>query len=550
MASILLGENVPDLREALIRLLRRAGHEVSIAGTADDTLTAALAGPFDLVLMNPALPGSDGLDGLEVCRRLRAVAATARLPIMMLSVRQCPADVAAADAAGADDYLGKPFDNATLLARVATLVARGEPAPAADVDLGLLRAVREVMAASHLMQADEVAPTLDRALSRLGMGAVIFLIDHDQVVLRALPVRGREPSEPEPVHEGSLPGRAYMLVRPEPDPQRRGRLWVPLLDGTERFGVIRFEVPGAAGAYDVRWQQRCELIAEIVAHLIASKMSGGDILKVARRVEPMTVAAELMWQMLPPLTSSHQRLALSAIVQPCYDVGGEGYDYAVDGDTAWLVLLGAVGRGLGAAVAGAVALSAIRAARRAGGDLPEQVRAADEHLIEQCGGSRHARFVTGMLARFDLESGLVRYINAGSPLPVIFRDADLLGVVTGGARVPLGVRAEGEVRVGEKVLCRGDRMLLHTAGVTEARAADGSLFGAARLTRLAADCEQARLPAPETLRRLALAVAEHRGGPPSGDAAMVLVEWSPAAARRTVVGPPYPDSAGEAEAPS
>ncbi|MEU4560543.1 PP2C family protein-serine/threonine phosphatase [Actinoplanes sp. NPDC023936] len=415
-----------------------------------------------------------------------------------------------------------------------------------QVDLRLLQVLGEMTASSHLMQADQVAPKVDQALSRLGMNAMIYLIDHEQLLLNVLPVAGRQPPSPIPVDD-SVPGRSYMLVRPEPDPEHPGELWVPLLDGTERFGVIRFALPDNADPHDPGWQQRCELIAGLTAHLVQSKLFAGDILPGTRRTQPMTVAAELMWQMLPPLTSSHERLALTAIIEPCYDIGGDGYDYAVNGDTAWLVLLDAMGRGLTAAVACAVALSAIRATRRAGGGLIEQVRAADENLVEQFGPTGRARFVTGLLAKFDLETGLVRYINAGNPLPVILRDADLLGVVTGGARVPLGLRTPADMCVGEQQLQRGDRMLLHTDGVIEARATDGSPFGAARLTQLATDCEKARLPAPETLRRLSLAVAEHRGGPPSDDAAMVLVEWSPTAAKRTLVGPPVPATPGEGE---
>ena len=122
MAIILVGENIPDLRDVLTWLLHRDGHHVTTAGTADDTLTAARATPVDLLLMNPALPGADGLDGLQVCRRLRADPATTHLPIMMLSVRQYPAEIAAARTAGADDYLGKPFDNNDLLTRVTALL--------------------------------------------------------------------------------------------------------------------------------------------------------------------------------------------------------------------------------------------------------------------------------------------------------------------------------------------------------------------------------------------------------------------------------------------
>jgi serine phosphatase RsbU (regulator of sigma subunit) len=75
-------------------------------------------------------------------------------------------------------------------------------------------------------------------------------------------------------------------------------------------------------------------------------MPHGDTLPVARRSQPMTVAAEMMWQLLPQLTSSHERLALTAILQPCYDIGGDGFDYAVDGDVARLVIWDAMGRGL------------------------------------------------------------------------------------------------------------------------------------------------------------------------------------------------------------
>ena len=414
------------------------------------------------------------------------------------------------------------------------------------MDYRLLQVISEIMASSHLMQPDELAPTVDRALSRLDMAVTVFIVDHEQVGMRPLPVAGRVTPLPVQV-EGSVPGRAYTLVRPEPDPEHADRLWMPLIDGTERLGVALFELPEGTDPADPAWQQRCALLTALVAHLLTGKMPHGDTLPLAQRTGSMTVAAELMWRMLPPLTSSHERLALTAILQPCYDIGGDGYDYAVDGDTAWLVLLDAMGRGLSAGIACVVALSAIRAARRAGGDLVAQARAADEHLVEQFGPTGRTRFVTGLLAQFDLATGRLRYINAGSPLPMLLRDADPLGVLIDGKRPPLGLRKDFDVQVGEQVLQPGYRMLLHTDGVTEARSTDGSPFGAARLAELASQCQADGLPAPETLRRLARAVARHRAGDLTDDAAMVLVEWSPEAAKRTVPGPPFPAVLGEAE---
>ncbi len=414
-----------------------------------------------------------------------------------------------------------------------------------STELRWLQVLGEVLASSHLMQADELAPTVDAALSRLGMAATVFLVDYEQIMLRALPVPGRATPEPIPV-DASLPGRVFTLVKPEPDAERPGRLWTPLLNSTERLGVVQFALPDGVDPHDSAWQQRCELLAAMTAHLVTAKASHGDILHMARRSRPMSTAAELMWTVLPPLTSSHERLALTAILQPCYDIGGDGFDYAVDGDHARLIIWDAMGRGLSAAVAGAVAISAIRAARRAGADLVAQARAADADLTEQFGPTGRLRFVTALLMDLDLETGQLRYVNAGHPLPLLLRDQKVVSPLPAGRRMPLGISDAGD-GVGEAVLQHGDRLLLYTDGVTDARAHDGSQFGTERLVTLAEQGEQAGLPAPETLRRLALAITAHQAGPLGDDATLMLLHWSRVAAMRTVAGPPFPATPGEGD---
>jgi sigma-B regulation protein RsbU (phosphoserine phosphatase) len=254
----------------------------------------------------------------------------------------------------------------------------------------------------------------------------------------------------------------------------------------------------------------------------------GDFLAQIRRSRPMTTGAELLRQMLPPLTSACDRMVISAILEPCYDVGGDGFDYAIDGARARVVILDAVGHGLAASVACVVALAAIRAARRAGSDLEEQVRRADAALQEQFADGR---FVTGVLAELDLDAGTLRYVNAGHPAPLLLRTGRVVRDLGGGRRMPLGI--DDDIVVGEESLEAGDRLLLYTDGVTEARGADGSQFGVHRLIDLVERHAAARLPAPETLRRLGHVVTEHQGGSPADDATLVLAEWSPAAARRS-----------------
>jgi DNA-binding response OmpR family regulator len=120
MARILIAENVPDIQDVMLRILRRAGHDPQMSGDGNDALSHALDDPPDLLVMNPDLPG---LGGLDVCRRLRADPRTSTMPILMLSVHQYPAERNAAREAGADDYLGKPFTPDELMTRVRALLA-------------------------------------------------------------------------------------------------------------------------------------------------------------------------------------------------------------------------------------------------------------------------------------------------------------------------------------------------------------------------------------------------------------------------------------------
>ncbi|GAA4958874.1 PP2C family protein-serine/threonine phosphatase [Actinoplanes utahensis] len=372
-------------------------------------------------------------------------------------------------------------------------------------------ALRGILDRSHLWTPDDITPTVNAALAGLGIQVRIWLIDHEQVALRTLPDTGRI------LPVDSCPAFTLVSSRPEGD-----RLWVPMVDGTDRLGVIEF-LPAPPEV------ERCEMIAGLVGHLIGTIAERGDLIESTRRTRPMSPAAELLFRLLPPLTSSTDRLVTSAVLQPCYEVGGDGFDYAHDDTTAALLILDAVGHGLPAGLACAVALSAVRATRRAGGGLAEQARAADAALLEQFPDSR---FVTAVLAEVDLAGGRLRYLNAGHPAPLLLRDGTMMRELTGGRRMPLGI--EDDTPIAEEALEPGDRLLFYTDGVTEARSADGDRFGLPRLVDLIEKHESAGLPTPETLRRLAHAVLEHQDGPPADDATLMLVQWSATAASNTV----------------
>src|SRR6202012_461069 len=122
MAQILVVDDEPAVRSALERALRVEGYDVQLAADGREALDLLAERAADAVILDVMMPG---IDGLEVCRRLRA--AGDRTPILMLTARETVEDRVAGLEAGADDYLVKPFALAELLARVKALLRRSAP---------------------------------------------------------------------------------------------------------------------------------------------------------------------------------------------------------------------------------------------------------------------------------------------------------------------------------------------------------------------------------------------------------------------------------------
>jgi hypothetical protein len=385
-----------------------------------------------------------------------------------------------------------------------------------------LDALSGVLDRSHLFQPDQLVPAVVAALAPLGIRPTIYLVDDEQRALHAVAQDGRPPLPPLALDD-TVAGRVFRLVESMPVSGDRG-WWVPMVNGTDRLGVIEFTVVDGMDAGDDLLRGRCQTMAGLVGHLITVTAPKGDFLVQAHRTRPMSASAELLDRMLPPLTASCERLTVSAILEPRYDVGGDGFDYAIDGSVARLMIFDGVGHGLRAGLAYTVAVVSIRAARRAGHGLSAQVAAADAALLEQFGAD--ARFVTAIVAELNLDTGTLSYVNAGHPAPLLLRNSKVLKELGGGRRTPLGIR-HTDPHIGEEILEPGDRLLLYTDGITEARDADGEMFGTGRLIEHTERHVAEGLPAPETLRRLAHAVAAHHDGRATDDATLLLAHWSP-----------------------
>ena len=118
MTRVLVVDDEPAIREAVEYALRNEGFEVEATGDGETGLRAALAEPFDVVVLDLMLPG---MSGMEVCRRLRGESA---VPVIMLTAKGAELDRVLGLEVGADDYVTKPFSMAELIGRIRAIVRR------------------------------------------------------------------------------------------------------------------------------------------------------------------------------------------------------------------------------------------------------------------------------------------------------------------------------------------------------------------------------------------------------------------------------------------
>jgi len=120
-STILIVEDEPDIRELLEYTLKREGYRVYVASDGLVGLSEARRRVPDLLLLDLMLPG---LDGLEICRRLKQDSSTRSVPIVMVTAKGDEADVVLGLSLGADDYVSKPFSTKELIARISAVLRR------------------------------------------------------------------------------------------------------------------------------------------------------------------------------------------------------------------------------------------------------------------------------------------------------------------------------------------------------------------------------------------------------------------------------------------
>ena len=408
------------------------------------------------------------------------------------------------------------------------------------------RALGDLLAAAHLAPDFALPALFDECAQAFGArGAVAYLVDLE---LRSLSpfLDPRGPGHDAHLStlgvEGTLAGRAFQQSEVVTHSAAEGPpvVWLPLLDGTERLGVLAVTLPDADAlrsgvlAEDGALRARLLTFASVAAELIVSKTQYGDSLVRLRRTSEMGLAAEMQWSLLPPLTFVSDEVSIAGGLEPAYEVGGDAFDYAVDPGVAHLAVFDSMGHGLRSAQISALAVAAYRNARRARRGLTPLVRSIDAAVAALFGSVDG--FTTGLIIELNTETGQLRWVNAGHPEPLVLRNSRLVRTLHVEPYLPFGLGELVEdqpVHVGSEVLEPGDMVLLYSDGVVEARSSEGVPFGTEQLVSLVTRLLAGGLSTPETMRRLTLALLEHHQGQLGDDASLLLLQYRPGQDTRT-----------------
>ncbi|GGU89661.1 hypothetical protein GCM10010260_24900 [Streptomyces filipinensis] len=376
----------------------------------------------------------------------------------------------------------------------------------------------EVLDRAHELPPHLIGPLVADVVERLGgRRPQVLLQDYGQLLLVPLPGDGLTDGEPQ-VIDDSEAGRCFLDAHPVELSEDDGvRVHLPLLDGGDQVGVMAVTLD-SVDDHDRRILRR---IAGLVADLLVTKHGYSDLFFGVRRREPMSVAAEIQWALLPPLAMIMPRVAVAGILEPAYDVAGDSFDYALNGDVLHVAMIDAMGHGLDAATMATVAIGSYRHARRAGTGLPEIYAFMDRAVADQFGPEH---FVTAQMLQLDTTTGHLQWVNAGHPSPMLVRDHRVTLRLTGPTTLPVGFGGP-QPQTSEMKLEPGDRLLCFTDGLIEEHKTGEDEFGEDLMIDWVNQLERTGRGIRAVARSLSHTLKRARGGHTTDDATLLLVEW-------------------------
>lgn len=359
------------------------------------------------------------------------------------------------------------------------------------------------------------------------VGIDLLLVDYGMTMLCHV---GDPPGgdEPQPVFT-SLVGRVFGSQTPMTE-ERSGRgtvvLHLPVSVRGDRLGVLTVEIPGHSLSEEIQEELRC--VAEDTGRALLLAERDTDIYRTARRRDRLTLAAEMQWDLLAGRSYEGPEFSIGAQLEPAYAIRGDNFDWSVAEGRLNLSITNGMGEGIDASLLTNLTVNALRNARRSGIPLADQAALADKAVHAQHAGER---YVEVLLLSFDVPTGRVEVVDAGSPRLYVLRE-DQVFRWPFEAQIPVGM-AEDTVYTAEYFDVRpGDRLVFVSDGVSDALGRTGEAFGERALSRAitATKLLNAASVPQEVLRHLA---AHREGSPIEDDSLVVCVDWRGQSRRRT-----------------
>ncbi|PNG18166.1 PP2C family protein-serine/threonine phosphatase, partial [Streptomyces cahuitamycinicus] len=281
------------------------------------------------------------------------------------------------------------------------------------------RMLHGLLRASHLSAFEELPALVAHRAGEAGLHrARLYVADIQELVLRQVTGQGLDAGEGgrELRIDATLGGRVFRDGQSQSVPvDGRTQHWLPVLDGTERLGVLCIETDNEP---EEPTSAAMEGLASLVGMLLVSKRHHSDSYARLTRVSPMSVSAEMQWTLMPPRAFANKRVTIAATMEPAYATAGDAFDYALAGHTAHLAVFDAMGHDTSAGLTANLAMATCRNQRRQGRGLAEARDTIEATLIEQFS---HTRYATAVLADLDLTTGVLTWINCGHHPPVLIR---------------------------------------------------------------------------------------------------------------------------------
>ena len=258
----------------------------------------------------------------------------------------------------------------------------------------------------------------------------------------------------------------------------RSVLAVPLGVAEKVFGIIYADSPIAEGRFTEDHLKVLTTLASVAAIRVENARLVEARFQQERLKRELQLAMEIQQRFQPTTSPQVPGYEFQGISFPCYEIGGDYYDFIPRADGRLVIALGDVsGKGTAAALLMSSLHAAIHAQTGSHDTLVETISAVNNYLADNIPPNR---FVTLFYAELDPESGAVSFLNAGHNPPLIVHAAGTVEQLAAGG-LPLGIRRNAEYREGRTQLQLGDVLVIYSDGVTEAASPSGEEFGPTRL---------------------------------------------------------------------